>query len=81
MQNAKALSREWVRNSRNWDYNKICKLLPDGRSQVNMVKELLLCGFFVANQPQETDAEAVSGPDAAPSSTQEAEVPSGLAPK
>ncbi|CAM4533146.1 unnamed protein product [Leuciscus chuanchicus] len=67
VQSAKASSKGWVRYGRNWDYNVICKLIPDRCSQANLVNELLRRGFFVANQPSETDAEAPSPTRVVPS--------------
>ncbi len=36
------------------DYNEICALLPEPRSQHNMVRELIRRGFFVTNLPKES---------------------------
>ncbi|XP_077083203.1 uncharacterized protein LOC143736351 [Siphateles boraxobius] len=57
VQKAKASGREWVRTNRTWDFEQICVLLPDRRSRVTMVKELLRHGFFITNQPRESDSE------------------------
>ncbi len=43
-------------SNKQWDYNHICALLPDPRSQHNMVRELLSYGFFVTNLPQDSGA-------------------------
>ncbi len=50
---ARASSREWIRKNRTWDYEQLCQLLPDRRSRITMVKELLHRGFFIINQPEE----------------------------
>ncbi|KAL0185434.1 hypothetical protein M9458_021131, partial [Cirrhinus mrigala] len=55
VQKAKASNREWIRKNRTWNYNRLCELLPDRRSRIVMVKELLRRGFFIMNQPQESD--------------------------
>ncbi|XP_039527510.1 uncharacterized protein LOC120479279 isoform X1 [Pimephales promelas] len=65
VQKAKASGKEWIRTNRTWDYNQICVLLPDRRSRVTMVKELLRRGFFITNQPRESDSDEEE--DAAPS--------------
>ncbi len=52
---ARASSREWIRKNRTWDYEQLCQLLPDRRSRITMVKELLHRGFFIMNQPEESD--------------------------
>lgn len=52
---ARASSREWILNSRTWDYRHLCEILPDTHSRAAMVKELLRRGFFITNQPQESD--------------------------
>ncbi|XP_051949110.1 uncharacterized protein si:dkey-23a23.2 isoform X2 [Xyrauchen texanus] len=57
VQKAKASGREWVRTNRTWDYNQLCVLLPDRRSRVTMVKEFLRRGFFITNQPRESDSD------------------------
>ncbi|XP_039537518.1 uncharacterized protein LOC120485802 [Pimephales promelas] len=54
VQKAKASSREWVRMNRTWDYNQICALLPHHRSRVIM---FLQRGFFITNQPRESDCD------------------------
>ncbi|XP_039509529.1 uncharacterized protein LOC120464212 [Pimephales promelas] len=66
VQKAKASSRAWVQMNRTWDYNQICALLPDHRSRVIMVKEFLQRGFFITNQPRESDCDEDDA--AAPSS-------------
>nr|XP_055049489.1 uncharacterized protein LOC129434954 [Misgurnus anguillicaudatus] len=73
VQRAKASSREWVCNNRSWDFNQLCVLLPDRRSRVTMVKELLRRGFFITNQPRDSESEgdleeeaAVAGPSDLP---------------
>ncbi len=50
---AKSSSREWIRKNRTWDYEQLCPLLPDRRSRITMVKELLHRVFFIINQPEE----------------------------
>uniref|UniRef100_A0A8C1S358 Si:dkey-23a23.2 n=1 Tax=Cyprinus carpio TaxID=7962 RepID=A0A8C1S358_CYPCA len=52
---AKASSREWIWKNRTWNYEQLCALLPDRRSRIAMVKELLRRGFFIMNQPEESD--------------------------
>ncbi|XP_059364909.1 uncharacterized protein si:dkey-23a23.2 [Carassius carassius] len=52
---AKASSREWIRKNRTWNYQQLCELLPDRCSRISMVKELLRRGFFIMNQPEESD--------------------------
>ncbi len=54
VQKAKASSKQWMVKSRMWDYNEICALLPEPRSQHNMVRELISRGFFVTNLPKES---------------------------
>ncbi|CAM4575487.1 unnamed protein product [Leuciscus chuanchicus] len=48
VQKAKAWGKEWVRSNRTWDYTQLCVLLPDRRSRVTMVKELLRRVFFLS---------------------------------
>ncbi|KAK2907361.1 hypothetical protein Q8A67_006346 [Cirrhinus molitorella] len=55
VQKARASSREWIRKNRTWNYKQLCELLPDRRSRIAMVKELLRRGFFIMNQPEESD--------------------------
>ncbi|KAL1277210.1 hypothetical protein QQF64_023883 [Cirrhinus molitorella] len=55
VQKAKASSREWLRKNRTWNYKQLCELLPDRRSRITMVKELLRRGFFIMNQPEESE--------------------------
>ncbi len=39
-----------------WFYdNKLCEILPDPSCRLNMVKELLQRGFFIKNQPEESE--------------------------
>ncbi|KAK7157099.1 hypothetical protein R3I94_006996 [Phoxinus phoxinus] len=57
LKKAKVSHREWVRHNRRWDYNQLCVILPDQRSRMAMLKELLRRGFFVENQPQEVEDE------------------------
>ncbi|XDV42578.1 hypothetical protein PO909_011211 [Leuciscus waleckii] len=54
VQKARASSREWILNSRTWDYRRLREILPDTHSRAVMVKELLHRGFFITNQPQES---------------------------
>ncbi|KAI7796801.1 hypothetical protein IRJ41_006715 [Triplophysa rosa] len=55
VQKARASNRDWIRSNRTWDYKQLCELLSDRRSRITMVKELLRRGFFIKNQPQESD--------------------------
>ncbi|KAL0152224.1 hypothetical protein M9458_051947, partial [Cirrhinus mrigala] len=55
VQKAKTSNREWVRKNRTWNYNQLCELLPHRRSRIVMVKELLRRGFFIRNQPEESE--------------------------
>ncbi|KAK2915691.1 hypothetical protein Q8A67_000065 [Cirrhinus molitorella] len=55
VQKARASSREWLRKNRTWNYKQLCELLPDRRSRITMVKELLRRGFFIMNQPEESE--------------------------
>ncbi|XP_073701792.1 uncharacterized protein [Garra rufa] len=55
VQKARASSREWIRNNRTWSYNRLCELLPDRRSRITMLKEFLRRGFFIRNQPEESE--------------------------
>lgn len=55
VQKARASNRDWIRSNRTWDYTQLCELLSDRRSRITMVKELLRRGFFIKNQPQESD--------------------------
>ncbi|XP_016107636.1 uncharacterized protein, partial [Sinocyclocheilus grahami] len=67
LQKAKTSNREWIRNNRTWDYHQLCEILPDRHSRVSMVKELLRRGFFIKNQPD--DSELVLDPVGATTTT------------
>ncbi|XP_073689584.1 uncharacterized protein [Garra rufa] len=53
---AQASTRDWARNARVWDFQHLCRLLPDRGYQVAMVKELLRLGFLIRNQPDLSEA-------------------------
>ncbi len=60
LQRAKSSNREWISTGRTWDYHLLSAILPDRHSLVSMVKELLRRGFFIRNQPD--DSELVLDP-------------------
>ncbi|KAL0153860.1 hypothetical protein M9458_050842, partial [Cirrhinus mrigala] len=55
LQKAKASHKEWIRNSRTWDYQELCEILPDRQSRLSMMKELLRRGFFIKDQPDDSE--------------------------
>ncbi|CAM4574700.1 unnamed protein product [Leuciscus chuanchicus] len=65
LEKAKVSHREWVRHNRCWDYNQLCEILPDPRSRMAMLKELLRRGFFVKNQPQDIEEAEDAGSSSA----------------
>ncbi len=76
LQKAKASNREWIRTNRTWDYLQLCEILPDRHSRVSMVKELLRRGFFIKNQPD--DSELVLDPVGATPTTTTVIAPSTI---
>ncbi|KAI2647250.1 N-lysine methyltransferase KMT5A-A [Labeo rohita] len=55
LQKAKVSNREWIRKGRTWDYDQLCEILPDRPSRLSMMKELLQRGFFIKNQPDDSE--------------------------
>ncbi|XP_062305981.1 uncharacterized protein LOC134010129 [Osmerus eperlanus] len=60
VQKAKDSTKNWTR-TRNWDYNRICEMLPHLGCRSALVKELLGMEYFIRNMPPKTMAVDSAG--------------------
>lgn len=52
---AKTSTKLWTREGRTWDYLQLCGLCPHEPSRRAFVKELRRRGFFISNDPGDTN--------------------------
>ncbi|KAM9778478.1 uncharacterized protein ACBT44_000259 isoform 2-T2 [Syngnathus typhle] len=68
VQQAKASTKQWLRDGRCWDYLDLVENIPHGPCRIRLVKKLIERGFFILNKPHESDM-VLEPADAASTST------------
>ncbi|XP_026231674.1 uncharacterized protein LOC113172859 [Anabas testudineus] len=55
LKRAKASTKSWTRQGRNWDYRQSCSIVMDRASRMALVRHLEENDFFISNKPEEAD--------------------------